>query len=224
MREYAKILSELSSSSVTSVDGKKKLINLSRELMKLDKKVNDTVSMGEKLIFTVKRIQLNATSMQKAVNNLIVDVEGAQHWFNYDATIAMKKMVASMGASLKNRIGEFFPQVLHSITNEFGRCAPLSKLYNATIARTIVIGCENILDPFNGYWLSIGWCLFLFFPMVILSVKFIGLQKTPKADLASFTEEISDSHQMATVTHVRNRSRWAQLKKEPRISTETNEI
>ena len=50
-------------------------------------------------------------------------------------------------------IDEYVDKVINSIQTEVGYCAPLSTSYNATV----VAFCHEVVDPFNGFWASIGW-------------------------------------------------------------------
>ena len=91
-------------------------------------------------------------------------------------------------------------RVVDHTHTEVGKCWPLSRVYNATLIAT----CDEILNPFvsnsmcillsakivwphtinckilsffqqNGFWASVGWCLLLFIPTIILSVKLATL-------------------------------------------------
>ncbi|XP_023247134.1 prominin-1-like isoform X2 [Copidosoma floridanum] len=180
--EFAEKLRSFSEKLPDGHPSRSEVVKCAQDLEKLGERIVNMTNQGRGLIGTVERlreqIKFNATSIQEAIENLIEDVEGAQHWVNHNATTSIKELATIFGTSLKNRVDEFLTHVSSNVAQKVGRCAPLSNLYDATI----VAGCDKILDPFNGYWLSVGWCLFLFVPMVIFSVKFISLQKRPYID------------------------------------------
>lgn len=93
---------------------------------------------------------------------------------------------------------DFLERVIDHALFHVGRCTPVSNAYNATL----VAGCSKILDPFvsdfnfapnlflshhrdavtlylydpqNGFWVSVGWCLILFIPTIVLCVKLSAL-------------------------------------------------
>jgi len=49
----------------------------------------------------------------------------------------------------------------------------LSTSYNATVTAI----CQEVVDPFNGFWASIGWCCLLYLPAILLSVSLISLYR-----------------------------------------------
>lgn len=66
-----------------------------------------------------------------------------------------------------------------SILSKVGQCTPLWNLYDSVI---IVSFCKYIVDAFNGFWFSIGWCLFFFVPSIIFSVKLAKHYRTMEPD------------------------------------------
>ncbi|KAK3589885.1 hypothetical protein CHS0354_015911 [Potamilus streckersoni] len=54
------------------------------------------------------------------------------------------------------------------LENKLGKCTPLWNMYNSLL---IVSVCKYTIDAFNGFWFSMGWCLFFFMPGIILAVK-----------------------------------------------------
>ena len=64
------------------------------------------------------------------------------------------------------QIDDYVLRVVNFTTNMIGRCEPLSNSYNATV----VAVCNEIVDPFNGFWASIGWCYFFYLPSIALAI------------------------------------------------------
>uniref|UniRef100_A0A3Q2YCD2 Uncharacterized protein n=1 Tax=Hippocampus comes TaxID=109280 RepID=A0A3Q2YCD2_HIPCM len=55
----------------------------------------------------------------------------------------------------------------HQMKVEFGRCGPLAEVVDS--AQTIL--CLYLVSSLNAFWFSLGWCVILFIPSIILSVR-----------------------------------------------------
>merc|ERR1712112_178838 len=95
--------------------------------------------------------KFNHASMRDAINSLLSQATRAT------------EMIQTEGPELIATLtDQYVERVVDKIQNEVGYCAPLSTSYNAT-----VIGvCQEVIDPFNGFWASIGWCYLLFLPCI----------------------------------------------------------
>ncbi|KAL4231061.1 hypothetical protein ACF0H5_008644 [Mactra antiquata] len=63
---------------------------------------------------------------------------------------------------------EYLNTTKRQVRHELGKCSPLWNLYDSVM---LVSFCSYIVDAFNGFWFSIGWCLFFFVPSIVFSVK-----------------------------------------------------
>lgn len=63
---------------------------------------------------------------------------------------------------------EYVNTTKDNVENKVGKCTPLWNLYNSIL---LVSVCQYTIDAFNGFWFSIGWCIFFFVPAVIFAVK-----------------------------------------------------
>ncbi|XP_052770523.1 prominin-1-A-like [Mya arenaria] len=96
-----------------------------------------------------------------------------------DFTDGMKKAQGNITAQLPTLLGKFKNEVIHiaevfvtstkkSLLEDVGKCTPVWNLYHSIIGVAV---CQYIIDAFNGFWFSIGWCLFFFVPSLIFAVK-----------------------------------------------------
>lgn len=67
-----------------------------------------------------------------------------------------------------NIIDVYFKDVKNKLHNEIGQCQPLWNLYNSIIKISL---CQYIVDAFNGFWFSIGWCIFFLLPGAVVGTK-----------------------------------------------------
>lgn len=87
--------------------------------------------------------------------------------------------------------------MIDSARNKVGRCYPVSNAYNATL----VAGCNKILDPFNGFWASVGWCLILFLPTIVLCVKLSALYQKSDPYPGPLVEAVHDKKHVSHSRH-----------------------
>ncbi|XP_077119064.1 prominin-2 isoform X1 [Ranitomeya variabilis] len=62
---------------------------------------------------------------------------------------------------------QYIDWVKQTITNNIASCRSVSTTLDN--ARTVV--CDNVTDPWNGFWFCLGWCAILLIPNIILSIK-----------------------------------------------------
>ncbi|XP_014484018.1 PREDICTED: prominin-like protein isoform X4 [Dinoponera quadriceps] len=118
-----------------------------------------------------ENIKFNHSSMAEAIHDLVDEVTKAQQFLNKDGPEYVQYLATRFGNAFLLQVDKFLDHVIERAKNEIGRCAPVSNAYNATL----VAGCNKVLDPFNGFWASVGWCLILFIPTIVLCVKLSAL-------------------------------------------------
>ncbi|XP_014215519.1 prominin-like protein isoform X2 [Copidosoma floridanum] len=118
-----------------------------------------------------EHIKFNHSSMADAIYKLIKEVDKAQDFITKEGPKYVKMLAAEFGKAFIHQVNGYLNYVINSTLTRVGKCGPISNAYNATI----VAGCNKILDPFNGFWVSVGWCLVLFIPTIILCVKLSAL-------------------------------------------------
>ncbi|XP_054007718.1 prominin-like protein isoform X2 [Hylaeus anthracinus] len=127
--------------------------------------------LSEKALTLQENINFNHSSMAEAIHDLVEEVTKAQTFLNKDGPEYVQHLATRFGNAFLRQIDDYLDYVSVSALKDVGRCAPVSNAYNATL----VAGCNKILDPFNGFWVSVGWCLILFIPTIVLCVKLSAL-------------------------------------------------
>ncbi|XP_015595428.1 prominin-like protein isoform X3 [Cephus cinctus] len=118
-----------------------------------------------------EHIKFNHSSMATAIDVLVDEVIRAQSFLNVDGPKYVQLLATRFGQIFLQQVENFLDLLTANAIKSVGKCAPVSNAYNATL----VAGCNRILDPFNGFWASVGWCLVLFIPTIILCVKLSAL-------------------------------------------------
>ncbi|XP_012256989.2 prominin-like protein isoform X2 [Athalia rosae] len=127
--------------------------------------------LSENALTLQEHIKFNHSSMADAIHDLVNEVTVAQQFLNKDGPQYVKDLAVKFGEAILHQVDDFMDYVTASGIDRVGKCGPLSQAYNATL----VASCNKILDPFNGFWASVGWCLILFIPTIVLCVKLSAL-------------------------------------------------
>jgi len=120
-----------------------------------------------------QNIKFNKSSMREAINSLIAQANRATDVIRSKGPELIGDLTESYVSETVGLIDEYVDRVITSVESEVGYCAPLSTSYNATV----VAFCHEIVDPFNGFWASIGWCFLLYLPCICLSVTLTSLYR-----------------------------------------------
>ncbi|XP_076680317.1 prominin-like protein isoform X5 [Andrena cerasifolii] len=127
--------------------------------------------LSEKALTLQENIKFNHSSMAEAIHDLVDEVTKAQQFLNKDGPEYVQQLATRFGNAFLRQVDDFLDHVIEEALRGVGKCGPVSNAYNATL----VAGCNKILDPFNGFWASVGWCLVLFIPTIVLCVKLSAL-------------------------------------------------
>lgn len=111
----------------------------------------------------------------QSVENMIalwVDItEQAERIINDQGGELIEKLMHEYGAVVKEKVNEYLQRVRNAAVDDVGHCGPLSAVFNSTRGAA----CDRILLPLNGYWMSLGWCILLFIPMMVVAVRLAKL-------------------------------------------------
>ncbi|XP_043250359.1 prominin-like protein isoform X4 [Colletes gigas] len=127
--------------------------------------------LSEKALTLQENIKFNHSSMAEAIHDLVDEVTKAQKFLNKDGPEYVQHLATRFGNAFLRQVDDFLENTIENAMSRVGKCGPVSNAYNATL----VAGCNKILDPFNGFWVSVGWCLILFIPTIVLCVKLSAL-------------------------------------------------
>uniref|UniRef100_A0A336M8P2 CSON006738 protein n=1 Tax=Culicoides sonorensis TaxID=179676 RepID=A0A336M8P2_CULSO len=114
-----------------------------------------------------KTLKNDAPNFKDAMDKTLEDIRSAEQFFNTEATDFVKSIADDLLKGFKDQFTEYLDLVANETQYEIGQCGPISQVYNATL----VGACKQVIDPFNGFWAGLVWCLALFFPTLILAVK-----------------------------------------------------
>ncbi|XP_070187748.1 prominin-1-like isoform X2 [Littorina saxatilis] len=111
--------------------------------------------------------------IQPATMSLLSGLQTAQNNFNAMKDNLVKVQLKNVVNRVLNATEVFVDGILAKVQDDVGRCRPLfDSFYSATDSVCVVV-----LEPLNGFWFSVGWCLFFFIPCLIFAVKLAGLYR-----------------------------------------------
>ncbi|KAL0278786.1 UNVERIFIED_CONTAM: hypothetical protein PYX00_000496 [Menopon gallinae] len=124
-----------------------------------------------------EHLKFNHTSLHDAIVMLLNETENAQLYLRKNGSAEMRALIQDhLNENLK-KLENYVHRVIEKIKTDIGRCGPMSNVFNATK----VAVCNRVLDPFNGFWASVGWSVLLFIPAIILSTKLSALYTKSEA-------------------------------------------
>uniref|UniRef100_A0A1B6EEW6 Prominin-like protein n=1 Tax=Clastoptera arizonana TaxID=38151 RepID=A0A1B6EEW6_9HEMI len=118
-----------------------------------------------------EHLRFNEPSLKQAIGKMLVQVENAQIMLNDEGPAIVSKIAREFGEQFTLHVNNYMQRVVNTFQNDVGKCWPMSQVYNATVVSL----CNKVVDPYNGFWASVGFILVLFLPAIILSVKLASL-------------------------------------------------
>lgn len=129
-----------------------------QEILATTRKLDQTLKFGSR-------------SFPEAISKFITETRTAEKFINSRGTAYLRTTVQNFTTDFMAEIYNYLSRVVTKTQDDVARCGPISNIYNATVVAT----CNKVVDPINGFWAGVGWCLLLFFPVIILSVKLSSL-------------------------------------------------
>lgn len=115
----------------------------------------------------VKELRTIGSNLEVKANETLKKAEEAENFLHTNSSVNMTRIVRSYTDRVLGWGYQFTDHVLDVVNNKLAKCKPISNIYDAAL----VVVCKQALYPFNGFWFSIGYCLFFFIPAIIFCVK-----------------------------------------------------
>ncbi|XP_052893946.1 prominin-like protein isoform X4 [Anopheles moucheti] len=130
------------------------MIVSTNELIKLSTTLDSSLKFGEK-------------SFSDAIDKFLTQIKEAENYINKHGMTFVQNITEELVTGFTNQIYAYIKFVIDSTENDIGLCGPMYNVYESVI----VASCDRIVDPFNGFWAGVVWCLLLFLPSIIFGVK-----------------------------------------------------
>ena len=165
--------------------------------------LDNMVTVGKQLSLTTRRLLDRLDQLDKDLGGEGQASLGATLPILIELATKAEKTLRTTGESLVDGLANqlateaadlvdaYVRKVESSVRKHVGACAPLSEAFNATITAVcseVPVCCKildikfsicthQVVEPFNGFWASIGWCYLLYLPCILLSVSLIKLYR-----------------------------------------------
>ena len=146
------------------------LESMQRVVKDLEVAMRDLQSSVEKL---ERETKINKVDMGEALNDLIRQASAASEFLRNEGPELVEKLANSYVNETIGQMDEYVLRVVNYTTSMIGKCEPLSTSYNASVVSI----CNEIVDPFNGFWASIGWCYLFYLPSIALAIALVSLYR-----------------------------------------------
>ncbi|XP_049293875.1 prominin-like protein isoform X4 [Anopheles funestus] len=130
------------------------MIVSTNELIKLSTTLDSSLKFGEE-------------SFSKAIDKFLTQIKEAEIYINKHGMTFVQNITEELVTGFTNQIYAYIKFVIDSTQDDIGLCGPMYNVYESVI----VASCQRIVDPFNGFWAGVVWCLLLFLPSIIFGVK-----------------------------------------------------
>merc|ERR1711981_1449903 len=132
-----------------------------------------TKQLQSKILELEKDATFDQSTMREALGALIQQASKATRELKQGGTELIDTLANRYVNETVGLIDAYVERVINYTTNYVGKCHPISRSYNATV----VALCREVVDPFNGFWASIGWCYLFYLPSIALALSLISLYR-----------------------------------------------
>ena len=124
-----------------------------------------------------ENMKVNVGTLSDNIGTLVRQANDATNVLNNEGADILRQLTVSHVQETLSLVDTFVGSIIDGFHRDVGYCAPLSNSYNTSVAAL----CDQMVQPFNGFWASIGWCCILYLPCIIISLSLTSLyRKTEK--------------------------------------------
>ena len=92
-------------------------------------------------------------SIEDRITKLVTEANTATSVLNDQGAEMLRQLTVSHVEDTLGLVDSFVEVAISGLRRDVGYCEPLSNSYNASV----VALCDEMVQPFNGFWASIGW-------------------------------------------------------------------
>ncbi|XP_028391109.1 prominin-1-like isoform X2 [Dendronephthya gigantea] len=181
------------------IDDIKKNVNssdITADLDNIQNKANEMKIISNQLEKDVRELQTLGGNISSLANETLVKAEGAEDKFSSTVNVNIGKIVSDEAKRLLGYTDDIADWAIKSVKHDLGQCKILTDVYDAAVN----LVCRETVYPFNGYWFSVGFCLFFYIPAIIFCVKLAKHYRRMRF------EEGFDKHDGVEMSHMGERN------------------
>ncbi|XP_028160716.1 prominin-like protein isoform X1 [Ostrinia furnacalis] len=131
----------------------------------------DTAELNTTAMKLRDGLRFNHTSLKEAISYLLYETSQAEHYLNTQGPELVQNITREFGDVVSTLVQQYLERLQDAAEHSVGRCGPLSNAFNATRDAA----CHKILMPWNGYWMSLAWCVALLVPLMLAGARLARL-------------------------------------------------
>ncbi|XP_055844370.1 prominin-like protein isoform X1 [Episyrphus balteatus] len=137
-------------------------------VLPMREQTRELIALAEEL---QSKLSYQDKSFEKSIKSLVNEIKQAQTFINVKGRDFIKETAVKLTTFFSEEIQRYLDLVIKSIQTIVGKCAPLAHVYDSAIVSV----CNKFVDPLNGFWAGVAWCVILFLPTLVISVKLSSL-------------------------------------------------
>jgi len=118
-------------------------------------------------------VNINKEDFRRAINQVIKQAKEGPEFLQQKGPGLINKLANDYIDEAVGLIDGYVDRVIGRTKSSIGQCGPVSLSYNATVDAL----CREVVDPFNGFWASVGWCVVLYLFSVALALPLVSLYR-----------------------------------------------
>ncbi|OQV24412.1 hypothetical protein BV898_01944 [Hypsibius exemplaris] len=164
-----------------------------RELTRLEQDLIPLIDAEKKNALTIVNdlsVLLVERNPSDDIRSFVNETDIAEARFHQNSEPIIRTIANDTLDNVERYVSQYMNYSLYEMMNSVGRCGPASAAINSTIDAI----CLEVMRPFNGYWLSIGWFLIILLPGLLIGIALAWHYRLPE----SFRSGSSDSSDYET--------------------------
>ncbi|KAJ1091999.1 hypothetical protein NDU88_005113 [Pleurodeles waltl] len=145
----------------------------------------DVAKMNESVQF----LSVFSPTVQSLTNKTIEDILRLETFLAVDLQQLLQNETECFARKELEYFVQYVEWVNRTIIQQVATCQPIStSLDNARVAV-----CENVVNPWNSFWFSLGWCTLFLIPSIIFAVKTSKYFRPIRRRLSSPSSSIAET-------------------------------
>jgi len=116
-------------------------------------------------------VKFDKTNFRKVINQVISQAKQSPEFYRGPELVS--GLADKYVEEAVDLIDVYVERVISRTKTSIGQCHPVSLSFNATVDAV----CKEIVDPFNGFWASVGWCVVLYLPSIAIAIALVSLYR-----------------------------------------------
>ncbi|XP_075071995.1 prominin-1-A-like [Mixophyes fleayi] len=116
---------------------------------------------------SISNLQAKTKDLPGSLNVTLANIDSAQKYVETNVSGIVKDETRAYLNTILGYFESYINWAKAMLTTNLARCKPVA----GALDSAEVIVCQYLVDSFNAFWFSLGWCTIFFIPSIIVSVK-----------------------------------------------------